>query len=128
MKRLHTDAASAALSQDERFDKQPRWVQSGVLALEEKVRRLEQELATARELLNEGPEDASVVVAPYSDNRQPVPGNPMVEFRYKQDGQKFWSYFLVHLMDDNLLEIHASSSIVLHPRSGNAVHVEVVGR
>lgn len=116
------------LSADERFGKQPRWVQSGVLSLEERVRRLEGELATARALLNAGPEDASVIVDPYSDNRQPVPGNPTVEFRYKQGDEKFWTYFLLRLMEDNRLEIHASSSIAIHPSSGNAVKVEVVGR
>jgi hypothetical protein len=116
------------ISEDERFGKQPRWVQSGVLSLEERVRRLEGELATARALLNEGPEDANVIVDPYGDNRQPVPGNPTVSFQFLRDGERFHSYFLVRLMEDNRLEVHASSSIVMHPSSGNAVKVEVVGR
>jgi hypothetical protein len=116
------------ISEDERFGKQPRWVQSGVLSLEERVRRLEGELATARALLNEGPEDAAVVLDPYSDNRQPVPGNPTVAFQWKVPGEKFWTYFLVRLMEDKRLEVHASSSVVIHPSSGNAVKVEVVGR
>jgi hypothetical protein len=116
------------ISEDERFGKQPRWVQSGVLSLEERVRRLESELATARALLNEGPEDASVVIDPYSENRQSQPGNPTVEFRFKQEHEKFWTYFLVRLAENHRLDIHASSSVTIHPSSGNAVNVEVVGR
>jgi hypothetical protein len=116
------------ISEDERFGKQPRWVQSGVVSLEERVRRLESELATARALLNEGPEDASVIVDPYGDNRQPVIGNPTVAFQFTAEGERFARYFLVRLMEDNRLEVHASSSVVLHPSSGNAVKVEVLER
>ncbi|MFF1701226.1 hypothetical protein [Streptomyces sp. NPDC058252] len=116
------------MTEDLRFERLPRWVQSGVRSLEERVRSLEQELATARALLNDGPEDANVVVDPYSDNRQPLFDRPTVAFQFKAEGERFERYFLVRLMDDNLLEIHASSSIVLHPRSGNAVHVEVLER
>ncbi|MER5754389.1 hypothetical protein [Streptomyces sp. NPDC002088] len=116
------------LSADARFGRQPRWVQSGVLSLEEKVRRLEQELATARALLNDGPEDANVIVDPYGDNRQPLFDRPTVSFQFKPEGERFERYFLVRLMEDNRLEVHASSSVVVHPSSGNAVRVEVTGR
>jgi hypothetical protein len=116
------------LTEDPRFERLPKWVKDRVRAKDEKIRHLEQELATARALLNSGPEDASVRVDPYSANRQPLPGNPTVEFRWKREGERFWTYYLVRLMEDNRLEVHASAGIVIHPSSGNAVKVEVVGR
>lgn len=117
-----------ALSQDQRFGNQPRWMQSGVLSLEERVRHLEGELAAARALLNSGPEDATVVVDPYSENRQPLNGNPTIEFRWKAEGEKFWTYFLVRLEEDRRLEVHASSSLAVHPSSQNSVKVKVLER
>lgn len=116
------------MTEDPRFERLPKWVRDRVRAKDEKIRRLEQELAAARALLNEGPDDATVVIDPYSANRQPLHGNPTIEFRWKQPGEKFWTYFLVRLEEDRRLEIHASSSLVIHPSSGNAVRTEVVGR
>jgi hypothetical protein len=119
---------NAPVEEDPRFERLPKWIKSHLLARGERIIRLEQELAAARSLLNEGPEDAAVVVDPYSANRQPLHGNPTIEFRWKPKGEKFWSYFLVRLEEDRRLEIHASSSLVIHPSSGNAVRAEVVGR
>jgi hypothetical protein len=116
------------MTEDPRFERLPKWVKDRVRAKDERIARLEQELATARELLNEGPEDAAVVIDPYSANRRHLHGNPTIEFRWKRDGERFWSYFLVRLEEDRRLEIHASSSLVIHPSSGNAVRAEVVGR
>lgn len=116
------------LSEDPRFGNQPRWMQSGVLDMRDKIARLEQELATARALLNDGPVDATVVVDPYSENRRPLPGNPTISFQFRVEGERFRRYFLVRLEEDNRLEVHASSSVVVHPSSGNAVKVEVLER
>lgn len=116
------------MTEDPRFERLPKWVKDRVRAKDEKIARLEQELATARELLNEGPEDATVRIDPYSANRRHLHGNPTVEFRWKAPGEKFWSYFLVRLEEDRRLEVHASSSVAIHPSSGNAIRAEVVGR
>jgi hypothetical protein len=117
------------MADDPRFERLPKWAQQKARAKDEAIGRLTRELEVARGLLNDGADDAHVVVNPYSENRRQVDGNPMVEFRYKpEDDPKYWRYFLVHLMDDNRLEIHASASIVIHPSSGNAVKVEVAGR
>jgi hypothetical protein len=116
------------MTEDPRFERLPKWVKDRVRAKDEKIQRLEQELASARALLNSGPEDASVRIDPYSANRQPLHGNPTIEFRWRPEGERFWSYFLVRLEEDRRLEIHASSSLVIHPSSGNAVRAEVVGR
>jgi hypothetical protein len=124
---LHTSAA--AQSAADRFDRLPRWAQAELRARGERILALNRELAVARGLINTGPDDSEIIIDPYSANRRQVPNRPMVEFRYKpkQDVDR-WRYFLVRLMDDDTLEIHASSSITLHPRSGNSVHVEVIGR
>jgi hypothetical protein len=119
---------STPIEEDPRFERLPKWVKDGLRDRGEQIVRLEQELARARALLNEGPEDASVVIDPYSENRQPQQGNPTVEFRFKQEHEKFWTYFLVRLTENHRLDIHASSSVTIHPSSGNAVNVEVVGR
>jgi hypothetical protein len=119
---------NAPVEEDPRFERLPKWAKDRLRARDERVARLEQELATARALLNEGPEDATVVIDPYSANRQPLHGDPTIEFRWKREGEKFWTYFLVRLEEDRRLEVHASSSLVIHPSSGNAVRAEVTGR
>jgi hypothetical protein len=116
------------MTDDPRLERLPKWVRDRVHAKDEKIQRLEQELATARALLNEGPEDATVRVDPYSANRRALHGNPTIEFRWKKPGEKFWTYFLVRLEEDRRLEIHASSSVAIHPSSGNSIRAEVVGR
>jgi hypothetical protein len=115
-------------TEDPRFGKQPKWMQEAVLALLAQVRRLTEERDTARRLLNDGPEDANVIVDPYGDNRQPLFDRPTVQFQFRVEGERFERYFLVRLMEDNRLEVHASSSVVVHPSSGNAVKVEVLER
>jgi hypothetical protein len=119
---------NAPVTDDPRFERLPKWAKDRFAARDEKIARLEQELATARALLNEGPEDATVRIDPYSANRRALHGNPTIEFRWKQPGEKFWTYFLVRLEEDRRLEVHASSSLVIYPSSGNAVRAEVVGR
>lgn len=116
------------VSEDPRFGKQARWMQSGVLALEARVRQLEQELASARRLLNNGPEDANVIVDPYGENRQPMFDRPTVAFQFRREGEKFERYFLVRLMESNRLEVHASAGIAIHPSTNNAVKIEVLDR
>lgn len=117
------------LHTDSRFDRLPKWAQQELTARGERIIRLEQELATARGLINTGPDDSEVVIDPYSANRRQVPDRPQVEFRYKPEGDpRWWRYFLVRLTSDNQLEVHASSGLVIHPSSGNAVTIEVLGR
>lgn len=119
---------NAPVDEDPRFERLPKWARDRFRARDERIRRLEDEVATARALLNEGPEDATVVIDPYSANRKPMHGSPTVEFRWKGEGERCWSYFMVRLEDDRRLEVHASSHLVIHPSSGNAVQAEVVGR
>jgi hypothetical protein len=119
---------NAPVTDDPRFERLPKWAKDRFAARDERIQRLERELATARSLLNDGPEDANVIVDPYGENRQPMFDRPTVSFKYRAEGERFDRYFLVRLMEDNRLEVHASSSIVIHPSSGNAVKVEVVGR
>jgi hypothetical protein len=116
---------NAPIEEDPRFERLPKWVKDRLRARGERIIRLEQELAAARALLNEGPEDATVVVDPYSANRQPLHGEPTIEFRYKPGNDRFWTYFLVRLEEDRRLEVHASASIAVHPSSGNSVKIEI---
>lgn len=118
------------LHTDSRFDRLPKWAQQELTARGDRILQLQRELATARSLINTGPDDSEVVVDPYSENRRQIPDRPQIEFRFKpeNDERGWWRYFLVRLRSDNQLEIHGSASIVVHPSSGNCVNVEVTGR
>jgi hypothetical protein len=116
---------NAPVTDDPRFERLPKWVKDRLRARDDRIQRLEQELATARKLLNDGPEDANVIVDPYGDNRQPLFDRPTVAFQFRAEGERYERYYLVRLMEDNRLEVHASAGIVIHPSSGNAVKVEV---
>lgn len=113
------------MAEDPRFERLPKWAQQQLLSRGERIIRLENELAQARALLNAGPEDGPVVIDPDSANKRLLAERTPVEFRYKPEGDRFWSYFQVRLADDNRLEVHASSGIAVYPSSGNAASIGI---
>ncbi|MFE9525143.1 hypothetical protein [Streptomyces sp. NPDC006631] len=116
------------ITDDPRFERLPKWIKDAIRAKDHKILRLTEELDGARRLLNDGPEEPSVVVDPYSDNRQPMHGNPTVAFQFRRDGENFLRYFNVRLTESNRLEVHASAAISLLPSTNNSVKVEVLDR
>lgn len=120
------------IEEDPRFDRLPKWAKDRFRARDERIIRLEQELTAVRALLNaDVPEDAAVVVNPYSVNRRRlmIEGETPIEFRYKPERDpKYWSYFHVSLRDDHRLVVHGSSGVVVKPQSGNSVEIVLEGR
>jgi hypothetical protein len=120
------------IEEDPRFERLPKWVKDRLRARGERIIRLEQELASVRALLNNDvAENAPVVVDPHSVNRRRLAVDQWtpIEFRYKPERHPdWWSYFHVTLQEDNRLTVHGSSSLLLHPKSGNSIEISLNDR
>jgi hypothetical protein len=122
---------NAPVTEDPRFERLPKWVKDRLRARDERIQRLEDELAATRALLNEDvSEDAAVVVDPFSVNRRllEIDAYTPIEFRFK--GKKrpdYWSYFHVTLRDRELT-VHASGGLVVKPQSGNSIEISLEDR
>jgi hypothetical protein len=122
---------NAPVTDDPRFDRLPKWVKDRLRARDERIERLEAELATTRALLSKDvSEDSPVVVDPFSANRRllELDEHTPIEFRFK--GEKhpdYWSYFHVTLRD-RYLSVHASSGLVVKPQSGNSIEISLEER
>jgi hypothetical protein len=118
---------NAQIADDPRFERLPKWAKERFRSKDETIQRLLDELATVRALINEDvPEDAPVVVDPYSKNRRRLmtDGETPVEFRFKPERHpEWWAYFHVSLRDDHRLTVHGSSGLVIKPSSGNSIEI-----
>lgn len=95
--------------------KLPKWAQS-------ELRRLERDLASARETLAAGPEDSNTFADPYS-TRRPLGADPTIlfvlgerdEIRVRVDRDSHGRAYL---------DVNASSGrLMVHPRSSNGIEL-----
>ncbi|MEV7902153.1 DUF7239 family protein [Streptomyces anulatus] len=109
---------------DPRLEKQPAWVQNGVIALNGHVRYLRRELEQLRARVNAGPEDSNTFLTDTSgddpeDSGRPLGRNASIEFRTLAPEARYPHVFDVRLMDDGALRIEFTDDLRIEPLAAN---------
>jgi|SRR6185437_2614189 len=110
------------LTQQERFDRLPKWAQDEIRSLDQKVSRLQKQLDSLENKVETDVYYRSPLE--FRESNHPIPKGSTVEYLLKYGEKNQWPCRIRVEIRENTLKINADTGIYITPEASNAVLIK----